>query len=298
MHTIGEKKIRMLNPREIKKPPMAVRTVIDGYELSLLRDSIAASGVLQPLLVKRIKKGKYELISGQRRLQAALMAGLRRVPCVVHNADDQTALLYSLTENLQSRSLCIFDEAKAIDYLINKKNMSLSETAAHLGVTGAELYSKLQLLRLDERLWGKAIGAGLTQAHIKALLRLPKEGRAQALDTVISGELSAKQTEDYVFSVINPPASVSEAVPEVVAEEKEKPIRKTAIGDIRLLSNSLVKMVDTLKESGIKVSFKKVDSEKYIEYKIKIKKEAAPNDGSSKDNLLKSGEFAVQFSCL
>ena len=96
MHTIGEKRIRMLNPRNIKRQQIAVRKDFDLTELNLLRDSIAASGVLQPILVRPLKKGTYQLISGNRRLQAALMAGLRRVPCVVHNVNDETALLYSL----------------------------------------------------------------------------------------------------------------------------------------------------------------------------------------------------------
>lgn len=275
MHTIGEKRIRMLRPRNIKRPENAIRAVTDEYELSLLRDSIAASGILQPLLVKRIKKGNYQLISGERRLQAAIMAGLRRVPCVVHNVNETTAILYSLTENLQSCNLSIFDEAKTVDMLISKKGVSLCEAAARLGVSQSALYSKLQVLRLDERLALRSRAANLTEGHIKSLLRLPKEGRAQALDTIITDGLNPKQAEAYVFSILNPPLSVPEPIEK--AETKEKPVRKAVIGDIRLLSNSLVKMVDTLKESGVKVTFKKTESEKYTEYKIRIKKETTDN---------------------
>ncbi len=267
MHTIGEKRIRMLNPRDIKKPEYALRTESGEEQLSLLRDSIAAGGILQPLLVKKLKKGKYQLIAGNRRLNAAIMANLRRVPCVVHNVGDAEALLYSITENIQNSNLSVFDEARALNRLIRENGISIGEMALKLGVSQSEIYSKLQVLRLDERLAKRFSAAGLSLGHAKALLRLPKEGRAQALDTIISNGFSAKQTEEYIFSILNPPLTVAE-------ENPPRPVkRKTAIGDSRLFSNSLLKLIDTLKDAGIKVSYRKNENERYVEYKIKIKKE-------------------------
>ncbi len=272
MHTIGEKKIRMLNPREIKRPQNTVRTDFNLDELNLLRDSISASGVLQPLLVRRVKRGTYQLISGNRRLQAALMAGLRRVPCVVHSADDTTALLYSLTENLQSSRLSFFDEARTMKNLLTAQKMSLGEMSARLGISQSEINSKLQVLRIDERLAQRITEAHLTEAHTKALLRLPKEGRAQVLDTVIRDNLNANDTEKYIFSILNP------FVEEQKPKPQEKSVRKFAIGDPRIFSNSLTKLVDSLKTGGVKVTFRKSESEKYTEYKIRIKKEAPQNE--------------------
>ena len=272
MHTIGEKRIRMLNPREIKKPSDSIRTDLKENELQLLRDSIAASGVLQPILVRRISKGKYELISGHRRLSAALMAGLRRVPCVVHNVDDNTAYLYSLTENLQSQGLSFFDEAKAVNRLVTSKKMGLSTLSAKLGVAQTTLFYKLQLLRLEEKLIKRITEANLTEDHAKALLRLPKEGRAQVLDTIIEEGLSVKQTENYIFKILNPP------IEDKPKNETERSVKKSAIGDPRLFANSLNKLVDTLKNGGVKVTFRRSESEKYIEYKIKIKKETTDKE--------------------
>ncbi len=265
MHTISEKRIRMLNPRDIKKPSFSVRTLINEEELSLLRDSISACGVLQPLLVRPLNRGKYELISGNRRLQAAILAGLRRVPCVVHNVNDCEALLYSIAENIQSQKISVFDEAKAVDRLTKQRGMSLSEAAVRLGVTQSAILSKLQILRLEDRIAHRISAAGLTESHAKALLRIPKEGRAQVLDTVISRGLTGKQTEEYIFSILNPPLAVE--------EQEIKPIKKTVIGDTRLFGNSLNKMVETLKSSGFKVNYRKSESEGYTEYKIRIKKE-------------------------
>ena len=276
MHTIGEKRIRMLKPREIKRPQTSLRTDIDKRELNLLRDSISASGVLQPLLVRKIKRGKYELISGNRRLHAAIMLGLRRVPCVVHNAGEKDALLYSLTENLQTKGLSFFDEANAINLLITRYGMSREEVALHLGISQTELYSKLQLLRFDKKSARRITETGLSEGHALALLKLPVVGRVQVLDTVIENKFTLSETEEYIFSLLNPPARREERVESEPTEEI--PVRKSAIGDPRLFSNSLLKLVDTLKSSGVKVSFRKTENDTYLEYKIRIKKETAQKD--------------------
>lgn len=276
MHTIGEKRIRMLKPREIKRPQTNLRTDIDKRELNLLRDSISASGVLQPLLVRKIKRGKYELVSGNRRLLAAIMLGLRRVPCVVHNVGDKDALLYSLTENLQTKGLLFFDEANAINLLITRYGMSREEVALYLGISQTELYSKLQLLRFDKKSARRITEAGLSEGHALALLKLPVVGRPSVLDTVIENKFTLSETEEYIFSLLNPPQQSEEKAE--TEQKEETPIRKYAIGDPRLFSNSLVKLVDTLKDSGVKVSFRKTENDTYLEYKIRIKKETAEQE--------------------
>ena len=276
MHTIGEKRIRMLKPREIKRPQTNLRTNIDKRELNLLRDSISASGVLQPLLVRKIKRGKYELVSGNRRLLAAIMLGLRRVPCVVHNVGDKDALLYSLTENLQTKGLLFFDEANAINLLITRYGMSREEVALYLGISQTELYSKLQLLRFDKKSARRITEAGLSEGHALALLKLPVVGRPSVLDTVIENKFTLSETEEYIFSLLNPPQQSEEKAE--TEQKEEMPIRKYAIGDPRLFSNSLVKLVDTLKDSGVKVSFRKTENDTYLEYKIRIKKETAEQE--------------------
>lgn len=276
MHTIGEKRIRMLRPRDIKHPRFQIRSQMDENELYLLRDSVAASGLLQPLLVRKAGKHSYQLISGERRLRAALMAGLRRVPCVVHHVNESMAILYSLTENLQNSQLSVFDEARILDLLISKEKIPPCEVAARLGVSQSTIASKLQVLRLDERFAQRFMAANLSQGHARAVLRLPKDGQAQALDTIIRDGLTEKQAEAYVFSILNPPLKhIENCSCEENDDVKEKSVRKSAIGDVRLFSNSLSKLVETLKLGGVGASFRKTENDRYIEYKIRIKKETA-----------------------
>ena len=232
--------------------------------------------MLQPLLVRKIKRGKYELVSGNRRLLAAIMLGLRRVPCVVHNVGDKDALLYSLTENLQTQGLSFFDEANAINLLITRYGMSREEVALYLGISQTELYSKLQLLRFDKKSARRITEAGLSENHALALLKLPVVGRPSVLDTVIENKFTLSETEEYIFSLLNPPRQSEEKAE--TEQKEEMPIRKYAIGDPRLFSNSLVKLVDTLKDSGVKVSFRKTENDTHLEYKIRIKKETAEKE--------------------
>ena len=96
------------------------------------------------------------------------------------------------------------------------------------------------------------------------------------LDTVIENKFTLSETEEYIFSLLNPPRQSEEKAE--TEQKEEMPIRKYAIGDPRLFSNSLVKLVDTLKDSGVKVSFRKTENDTHLEYKIRIKKETAEKE--------------------
>lgn len=265
MHTITDKKLLMLKPGEIVPSNYQSRKNFDEYELKLLADSISASGIIQPISVRKREDGRYELIAGERRLKAAVIAGLRRVPCVVHKTDNITAALYSITENLQRSNLTFFEEAQGIETLINSNGISQAEAAVRLGIAQSTLSNKLRLLKLDENLRQRIVASSLTERHARALLRLPYYTREEALDFIIAQGLTLKQTEDYIAEKLKPQ----------VSEEKknEKPVRKAAIGDVRLFSNSLTKLVDTLQSAGISAHTRKYETEKYIEYKVRIKKE-------------------------
>lgn len=265
MHTITDKKLLMLKPGEIVPSNYQSRKNFDEYELKLLADSISASGIIQPISVRKREDGRYELIAGERRLKAAVIAGLRRVPCVVHKTDNITAALYSITENLQRSNLTFFEEAQGIETLINSNGISQAEAAVRLGIAQSTLSNKLRLLKLDENLRQRIVASSLTERHARALLRLPYYTREEALDFIIAQGLTLKQTEDYIAEKLKPQ----------VSEEKknEKPVRKSAIGDVRLFSNSLTKLVDTLQSAGISAHARKYETEKYIEYKVRIKKE-------------------------
>ena len=277
MHTIQEKKLLMLKPQEIKISANQPRRTFDEYELKRLAESISANGIIQPLSVRKTDDGRYELIAGQRRLKAAHMVGLRRVPCILHKIDISTASLYALLENLQRSNLNFFEEAMGIEKLITVFGMSQSEVSAKLGIAQSTLSNKLRLLRLDSELREIITTASLTERQARALLRLPSEMRKSALDKIIADGMNLSQTESYIEECLNPAKKIIYKEPEPV---EEKPIRKSSIGDVRLFSNSLTKLLDTLQNAGINASSRKYETDKYIEYKVRIKKEPPKSYGA------------------
>ncbi|MEE1330612.1 MAG: ParB/RepB/Spo0J family partition protein [Acutalibacteraceae bacterium] len=266
MYMLSEKKLLMLRPAEIQLSPNQPRKSFDEYELKLLTDSIRSNGIIQPLSVRKNSDGVYELIAGERRLKAAVAAGLRRVPCVLHKTDDETAALYSIIENLQRSNLTVFEESEGINRLITEYGLSQSEAAARLGIAQSTLSNKLRILKLSDDIKQRIISARLTERHARALLKLPEEMREEALDRIIAEGLTLSQTEQYIEELLNPKKE-----PET-DEVFHTPVRKAAIGDVRLFSNSLTKLVSTLRNAGIDADSKKRENDKYIEFKVRISK--------------------------
>lgn len=271
MHTISDKKLLMLKPGEIKSSAAQPRKNFDQYELKLLAESIAASGIIQPLAVRKTEDGKYELIAGERRLKAAVMAGLRRIPCVLHKTDDVTAALYAMVENLQRSNLDFFEEALGIEKLITIYGLSQAEVAVRLGMAQSTLSNKLRLLRISKDLRERITAASLTERHARAILRLPTEKREAAVEEIIANGMTVKECEAFIEEYLNPKKKDE---PQKISE---KPVRKSAIGDVRLFSNSLSKLLDTLQNAGIDARSQKYENERYIEYKVRIKKELPEN---------------------
>ncbi len=269
MYSLLEKKLLMLKPDDIRPAPNQPRKIFDEYELKLLADSIRSSGIIQPLAVRKCMDGKYEIIAGERRFLAAKTVGLRRIPCVLHKTDDKTAAIYSIMENLQRQDLTFFEEAEAINQLIIHYNMSQLEIASRLGIAQSTLSNKLRLLRLNADQRNRIVTARLTERHARALLRLEGINRENALNHIIANALSLKESEEFIENILTPKEEII---------TPEKPIRKYAINDVRLFYNSLSKLVNTLQNAGLKAKTKKYETEKYIEYKVRITKNTKEND--------------------
>ena len=267
MHTIACRKLLMLKPNEIHPSPNQPRRRFDSYELQRLADSIATSGVIQPISVRKNSNGIYELISGERRLHAARLAGLRRIPCLLHRIDDVTAAFYTVIENMQRSALTFFEEAETIKHLLEKYALTRTETAIRLGITQSMLIRKLSVLELSPELREKIVAAKLSEKQALLLLRLPENRREDAILKMISDGLNLKQSEELISVSLNPPSEKSSV-------QQSEPIRKIAIGDIRFFANSLYKLIDTVQSAGIDVKTNKNETEKYIEFKVRISKES------------------------
>lgn len=234
-----------------------------------LADSIRKNGIIQPLCVRRREDGSYELIAGDRRLRAAKFAGLKEVPCIVQVADDRKAAFLSLIENLQRRDLNLFEEAEGIRALMNEWGLSQYETAVRLGKSQSTIANKLRLLRLNNDQKARIIGAGLTEGHARLLLRLPEDKeRDDALNEIISKQLSVRESEELIEHLMSPPEPVQPPF-----AQKQPTIREHVIRDFRIYVNTLTKAVDTIRRSGLDARADKVENDSYIRYTVIIPKE-------------------------
>ncbi len=253
-------KLVSIRPEDIIPKKDQPRKNFDEYELQKLCISIKENGILQPLIVRKAEKGKYLLIAGERRLRAAKMAGLKKLPCIIRAADDITADLYTIIENLQRSDLTFFEEAEGISRLILCHGLSNTEVSERLGIAPSTLSNKMRLLKLSDEIKKRIVAAGLTERHARALLRIPEEERENALDFILAHQLSVADTDGYIEKLLSPP------------EKKPEPIRKAAIGDLRLFANSLTKIVDTMRMGGITAKTKRYETDTHIEYTVSISK--------------------------
>ncbi len=236
-------------------------------DLQSLARSITENGVLQPLTVRKISQTEYELVTGERRLRAAALAGLHRVPCIVIRCTDKESAVYALLENLQRADLGFFEEARGISRLIRRYGLTQEQAAQQLGKTQSTIANKLRLLRLsfEEQEWIES--AGLSERHARALLKLTDEHtRREALSRVISEGLSVSQTEELV-------AYLCQSSPKKRYRGKSKAVIK----DIRIFVNTINKAIDTMRLAGIDAEAQKTDNEDFIEYTIRISKVKGSN---------------------
>ena len=253
-------------PHELIKPnPQQPRVRFDYNELEGLACSIRANGLLQPISVRLLENNEFELISGERRLRAARMIGMTKIPCIVMNATDQQSALFALIENVQRENLDFFEEAVAIERLMTEYGLSQDEISEKLGKAPSTLSNKLRLLRLPDEIRDKISYAGLSERHARALLILPDNNtRKRVLDIVIERHLTVAETERLIADV----------------QRRRKAPRKPqtrAYKDMRIFLNTLNHAVDVIRKAGIEADTAKSETDEYFEYVIRISKPEEAN---------------------
>jgi ParB family chromosome partitioning protein len=184
----------------IGRNPRQPRARLDPTELEELSNSIRAHGVIQPVIVAQTAySGQYTLIAGERRLEAAKLAGLPAVPAIIREATDQQLLELALVENLQRSDLGPLEAALAYKHLAEDFGLSHEEIAAKVGKKRVTVTNTLRLLKLPPRLLDALAGGEVTEGHARALLALPNaQAQIAAFNTVIHKGLTVRQTEELV----------------------------------------------------------------------------------------------------
>ena len=171
------------------------RKDFDEEALAALADSIAQHGVLQPITVRKLSSGYYQIIAGERRWRAARMAGLKEVPVNVIEADDRKAAELAMIENLQREDLNPMEEAAGYQTLIRQHHMTQEEAANRVGKSRSAVTNALRLLELDAAVQQLLRDGSLSAGHARALVVLPAALQIKAAKTVADSGLSVRQTE-------------------------------------------------------------------------------------------------------
>lgn len=247
-----------LPANRIAPSPHQPRRIFAPEELGALAESIRNYGILQPLVVTP-NGADYFLVTGERRLRAAKLIGLERVPCILYDRPTEDCALATMTENLQRQNLSYWEEAYGYKALLDQFGYTQEELADKLGKSQSSVANKLRLLRLPIPIQSKLAASPLTERHARALLRLQStEQLYTALETIMQRRYNVAQTEQYVERLLTP-----------------KPTRRPVIPlvrDRRICKNTIERAVGLIRNAGIDAKTTTTENEKYIEYVIRISK--------------------------
>ena len=197
----GNSGTTMLKISEIEPNKSQARKNFDDTAIAELADSIAEHGVLQPLLVRPMVSGGYQLIAGERRWRASRQAGLTEVPVIIKALSDEEASVISLIENLQRENLNPVEEANGFNELIEKYNLTQEEAAKRVGKSRTAVTNSLRILKLPKKVIAMVESGALSAGHAKALAGLEDEKEITDLaELIVSKGLSVRETEKHVKS--------------------------------------------------------------------------------------------------
>ena len=259
-------RVVLLETAHIRPSPYQPRRQFEPKALQELADSIAQSGLLQPITVRQVEDG-YELVAGERRLIACRMLKMERIPAIVEQFNDQQAAIFALVENLQRKDLNYFEEAQGIQQLMKLYGFSQQQAAKQLGKAQSTLANKLRLLTFSPELQRKMLDGGLTERHARALLRLPESSVEAAVQQIVNHRLNVGETEAYVELLLAEQEKKS-------APPAPKATRLFIVKDLRIFQNTLDKAVNTMQLAGIQVDSNRTEDEDYIHYELRIPKKS------------------------
>lgn len=247
-------KILCISLSDIDIPPAFRRRKWTDEDDELVR-SIARYGVLQPVSLRR-SGAKYQLISGTRRFYASRRAGLSKIPAIIYDIDSPESELMAFTENLQRKTLDFVEEAEELHRLITVHGISQEEAARRMGRSPSAVSNKLRLLHMPKELLYAARDAGLTERHVRALLRLSNSRTiAKVMQEIIEKDLSVSETEKYIDTIIRP--------------KHDNVFALTGTG---LFMNTLNRSAQVMRKSGYTVEISQTENSDFIELNISLSK--------------------------
>lgn len=232
------------------------RQIFDEEKIKELAESIRSYGLLQPIVVRPIEEGMYEIIAGERRFRALKFNGTAETEVIVKQMNDKETAAIALIENIQRENLSAVEEAEAYKKLLDLDGITQQDLATSLGKSQSFIANKLRLLRLSQPILDALSKQQITERHARALLALDEVGQKKMLDIIKSQNLNVKQTE--------------ERVKRMLGGEDVKPKRIGFTRDLKLAFNTIGESLKAVEKSGVKVKRKDTEYENFYEISIKV----------------------------
>lgn len=188
--------VKLIAIQDISFNPYQPRKSINKNQLQELADSISENGIIQPIIVRKAKNDKYELIAGQRRLTAAQIAGFSKVPAIVRTAKDQEMLSLSLVENIQRENLNAVDEAMAYQMFVDEFKYTHEKIAGIVGKSRVAITNALRILKLPEPVLEMIKNDILSAGHARAILQVDPSLQIDFANYIVKNEMSVHQAEE------------------------------------------------------------------------------------------------------
>lgn len=267
MEQAPSEKIHSIEVSKICPNPNQPRKLFADEAILKLADSIRQYGIIQPLCVRKIGE-RYELVSGERRLRAARELGMSTVPCVILDINEAKSAEISIIENLIREDLNIFEQASAIEALIDTYGLTQEQIAKRLSNSQSFVANKLRLLRLSSEERQKILENNLTERHARALLRILDPAlREKVLDKIIEDGLNVTKSEELIEITLS-------------NEPKKSTRARTGIKDMHSFFASIDRLISSVKLSGVAIKSRVVESDEFTEVTILVPNKATTEESS------------------
>jgi len=240
------------------------RTIFNQEKIIELSQTIHTHGMIQPIIVRKIENGEYELIAGERRWRAVQQLEWESIPAIIRDMTDTETASVALIENLQREELTVIEEARAYAQLLELHGLTQEALAQRLGKSQSTIANKLRLLNLPEVVQMALLDKQISERHARALIGLKDpEKQETVLNKIIESELNVQQTEEYI-------QSLDTTEPK---KKKRQPQLKGFSKDIRIAMNTIRQSLNMVSETGIDVEAEETEQEEYYQFTIKIPKQ-------------------------
>lgn len=253
-----EPKYKFIDIHKIEANEHQPRTHFENEKIQELAVSIQQNGLLQPIVV-RPYHGKYQIVVGERRYRACLLAGIEEVPCLVQNYDEQQTATAAIVENIQRENLSAIEEALAYQQILDTQNITQEELAQKVGKKQSTIANKLRLLQLPMTVQEAVRRKDITERHARALLKLDTTAKQNnMLREIMDKGLNVEQTEEKIKKKVEP--------------KKPKPKTKSISQNLKIAINTLDQAAVMVQQAGVETTVDISETDEEVVYVIKMKK--------------------------